>query len=105
MRSSFVVKKRKLKAEVQELTWTLVDDQATEGQVRRLTELLQESHEARRVYVSCMQMHSDLYFLLGNRKSLLPQAIQERSPQKTAGVTAGLPAAAADVPLCSGAAS
>ncbi|MEN6452573.1 MAG: hypothetical protein ABFC96_18945 [Thermoguttaceae bacterium] len=54
-----------LSDEVQELVWALVDDAATDEQVRRLEELLLENQEARQIYVTCMQMHADLQCLLG----------------------------------------
>ena len=70
-------KKTNLKAEVQDLTWALVDDQATEDQVRRLTELLLKSPEARKTYVMCMQMHADLHYLLSGQQSRLAETIEE----------------------------
>ena len=66
-----------MSSEVQELTWALVDEQATEGQVRHLEELLIEDQEARRVYVTCMQMHADLHYLFGGGKMALPPALEE----------------------------
>jgi hypothetical protein len=66
-----------LATEVQELAWAMVDEQATDGQIHRLEELLLEDHEARRVYVMCMQMHSDLHYLLGGKQPRLPAAIEE----------------------------
>ena len=53
-------------AEVEELVSALVDEVATEDQIRRLTELLLADSEARRVYLMCMRMHSDLHFLQGS---------------------------------------
>ena len=53
-------------AEVEELVSALVDEVASEDQIRRLTELLQADGEARRVYLTCMRMHSDLHFLQGS---------------------------------------
>jgi hypothetical protein len=99
-----------LEVEVQDLTWAMIDEQATDSQLRRLGDLLQASGEARRVYVTCMQMHADLCFLLGGKKTRLPAAIQKRNRQKkTASAAslqpAGLPTAVADVPLMSPAAS
>ncbi len=63
--------------EVQELAWALIDEQATEEQVRRLEELLLENKDAREVYVMCMQMHADLHYLLGGHKFQLPAEIQK----------------------------
>lgn len=64
--------------EIQELTWALIDEQATDSQVRRLEELLLEDREARQVYVMCMQMHADLhYFFMGNKKPQLPAAVEK----------------------------
>jgi hypothetical protein len=68
--------------EVQELVWALVDDQATEEQVQRLEELLLENQEARRIYITCMQMHADLHFLLGGKKFELPEALKEAMEAK-----------------------
>ena len=64
-------------SEIQELTWALIDEQATESQVRRLEELLLEDHEARQVYVMCMQMHADLHYLLSGRRPTLPAAVEQ----------------------------
>jgi hypothetical protein len=63
--------------EVQELTWALVDEQATDTEVHRLEELLRDSDEARHTYVMCMQMHADLHFLLGGKRLPLPDVVQE----------------------------
>ena len=58
--------------EVQNLTWSFLDGQATDRQFRRLEELLRGSTEAQRIYVNCVQLHVDLCFMLGNEKPLLP---------------------------------
>ncbi len=63
--------------EVQELVWALIDDQATDGEVHRLEDLLMSSDEARRTYVMCMQMHADLHFLFNGKKPQLPQAVEQ----------------------------
>lgn len=65
-----------LLTEVQELTWSLVDENATEEEVHRLESLLLDHDEARRTYVMCMQMHADLHFLL-NPPPQLPVAVQK----------------------------
>jgi hypothetical protein len=65
-----------LLTEVQELTWALVDECATEKEVRRLESLLLDDDAARRIYVMCMQMHADLHFLL-NSPPQLPTAVQK----------------------------
>ncbi len=56
--------------EVQELVWALVDEQATEEQAQRLERLLLDNREARQIYITCMQMHADLHYLLGGKKEL-----------------------------------
>ena len=63
--------------EVQELVWAVVDDLATEEQMRRLEELLLDDSEARNIYVTCMQMHADLHFMLGGWKPRLPEIIEK----------------------------
>jgi len=63
--------------EVQELVWALVDEQVTEEQIRHLEELLLENAEARRIYVTCMQMHADLYYLLNDKRPGLPAAVEK----------------------------
>jgi hypothetical protein len=70
-----------LLTEVQELTWALVDEQATEKDVQRLEDLLLGDDEARRTYVLCMQMHADLYYLLGKRERKLPAFIEKLTKQ------------------------
>ena len=68
-----------LKSEVQDLVWAVVDEYATESQIRRLEQLILTSEEARRTYVTCMQMHADLCYLLGGTKFNCP------SPRRFAG--------------------
>lgn len=63
--------------EVQELVWALVDEQATEEHVDRLEQLLLDSDEARRTYVTCMQLHADLYYLLGGFRPRLPAVVEK----------------------------
>ena len=65
-----------MRSDVQELTWALVDEHATEGQIRHLEELLLEDREARRVYVMCMQLHADLHFMFGAEAGM-PPALEE----------------------------
>jgi hypothetical protein len=90
-----------LKTEVQDLTWELIDELATDAEVRRLGELLDASPEARQVYIRCTQMHADLSFLLGNKR---PRFVPKRGRRTGAalygaGQPAALPAVAADGPL------
>ena len=63
--------------EVQGLVWALVDDQASDDQVRRLEELLLENQQARHIYVMCMQMHADLHYLLSGKQPRLPIPLQK----------------------------
>jgi len=64
--------------EVQELVWALIDDQATVEQVRRLEQLLLENEEARRTYITCMQLHADLHYLLGGKRHIpLPAELEQ----------------------------
>jgi hypothetical protein len=56
-----------LKDEVQDLVWAVVDEYATESQIRRLEQLVTTNDEARRTYITCMQMHADLCMLLGGK--------------------------------------
>ncbi len=62
--------------EVQELTWAMIDDQASETEVSRLEDLLLENDEARQTYVLCMQMHADLHYMFGG-KPRMPEALQK----------------------------
>jgi hypothetical protein len=55
-----------LKREVQDLVWAVVDEYATESQISRLEHLVTTNEEARRTYITCMQMHADLCLLLGS---------------------------------------
>jgi len=62
-----------LRAEVQELVWTLVNEQATPEQISRLEELLANHEEARQAYVMCIQMHADLQCLFNeDLRNLIP---------------------------------
>jgi hypothetical protein len=62
-----------LKAEVPDLTWALLDEQATDREIRRLETLLLASGEARGIYAGCVQMHVDLLYLFGGRQARLPK--------------------------------
>jgi hypothetical protein len=93
--------------EVQDLTWDFLDGQATDCQFRRLEELLRGSTEARRIYVNCVQLHVDLYFLVGGEKPPLPITVaageetQVKSPFAPPPVAPdALPAGAAESPPC-----
>jgi hypothetical protein len=90
-----------LNTEVQELAWAMIDEHASDQQVRRLEELLLQSSEARQTYVECMQMHADLYYLLGGKRSKV-----EKRNKKAATRMQPLEAIGAitspDVPLCDG---
>jgi hypothetical protein len=77
--------------EVQELTWALVDEQASEHDVRRLEKLLLEHEDARQTYVLCMQIHTDLHFLLGRRPPLPPALVEAIEQQKAKHSRASLP--------------
>jgi hypothetical protein len=72
-----------LLTEVQELAWALVDEQATEKEVRRLERLLLDDEEARRIYIMCMQMHADLHFLLSDRQPRLPLELEKLMKSKS----------------------
>jgi len=84
-----------LTAEVQELAWALVDEYATDAQIRHLEELLLENEDARNVYVMCMQMHADLHYLLGDKRPrshiALEKAMREKEPSKPAPASPPLP--------------
>jgi hypothetical protein len=67
-----------LAAEVTDLVWAFIDERASRSQVRRLEELLLGSPQARRLYVTCMQMHADLCCLLGKKRSPLPTRVAGR---------------------------
>lgn len=45
---------------VQELTWSLVDDQITDDEVQLLEGLLLADDKARDTYIHCIQLHADL---------------------------------------------
>ena len=66
-----------LKNEVQDLVWAVVDEYATESQVHRLEQLVASNAEARRTYITCMQMHADLCLLLGGNR------LQPKLPKDT----------------------
>ena len=86
-------KTTELEAEVEDITWALIDDQATQDELRRLEELLLHSREACQAYVRCLQIEADLYFQFGDKRPPLREVIEERQRQET---TAPQPAAAGD---------
>lgn len=47
--------------EIEQLIWELVDDRITETRFERLKKLLAEDADARRTYLSCIQLHADLH--------------------------------------------
>ncbi len=90
-----------LEAEVEDITWALIDDQATQDELRRLEELLLHSREACQAYVRCLQIEADLYFQFGDKRPPLREVIEERQRQETTAPTRPRrPATAADVPIC-----
>ena len=50
--------------EVRQLAWALVDQYITDEQASRLEQLLTDEAAARRTYVECMQMNTNLHLLL-----------------------------------------
>ena len=70
----------RLISEVQEIVSALVDDRATEDQVRRLEQLVAESVEARHTYVRCMALHVDLHHLLSRRQVKVPPLSDAPTP-------------------------
>ena len=80
----------------------MVDEYATESQVRQLEQLVLTSEEARRTYVTCMRMHGDLCYLLGG-KSFEPKLPQREPVRRRSALpvlsTAGEPRVAA-VAMC-----
>lgn len=63
---------QQLMEEVQQLVWAMVDDAATEEQVRRLEKLVTEHSAARRVYVDCMALHAELHCMFAPPKPVKP---------------------------------
>lgn len=47
-------------AEVQDLTWRMLDEQLDEQGQQRLAALLSQSEEARQEYIRCTALHADL---------------------------------------------
>jgi hypothetical protein len=45
---------------VRKLTWSLVDEQITEGELALLDSLLSRDEQARATYIDCVQLHTDL---------------------------------------------
>jgi len=97
-----------LMTEVQELTWAMIDEEATDGDVERLEKLLLDNDEARQVYVTCVQMHVDLQFLLGGKRVPLPKlprkSAQQRKPAKARNPLplVDMPSMCGDVPMVNG---
>jgi hypothetical protein len=60
--------------EVEQLIWELMDDRITEPGFRRLTKLLSEDADARRTYLSCIQLHADLHHHFSGQEDVLPAA-------------------------------
>jgi hypothetical protein len=95
--------KSHLKSEVQDLVWAVVDEYATEIQIRRLEQLVSTNEEARRTYITCMQMHADLCFLLGGKQlepKLQGQPVRHKKARKAAPVMAAVGADEVAVAMC-----
>ena len=58
-----------LEQEIQQLVWDLVDDQISRPQFERLETLLAEDTDARRIYINCMQLHTELRRLFSSSSS------------------------------------
>lgn len=69
------------RTEVGDLVWAVLDDVATESQVRRLDKLLRTSEEARRVYMECVQLDCHLSVMFFERR-------QATAPPRTARIAA-----------------
>ncbi len=54
-------------AEAQELIWSLLDDQISDPDFRRLETMLQEDESIRQLYVQCVQIHVDLQSWFGEK--------------------------------------
>jgi hypothetical protein len=79
--------------EVQQLVWALVDDLATEEQVRRLETLVLEHAEARRAYAECMALHAELHCLLAAPRPVTPvTAGNAATPRAIPGIVLAPPA-------------
>jgi hypothetical protein len=69
--------------EVQQLVWALVDDVATEEQVRRLEALVLQHAAARKTYVDCMALHAELHCMFAPPKPVKPIAVPLPVPSMT----------------------
>jgi len=78
--------------EVQQLVWALVDEVATDEQMRRLESLVVQHAEARKAYVDCMSLHAELHCMFAP-----PQPVKPMTFGKTA--TPIAPAVTLDPPL------
>ena len=66
---------------VQDLTWGLIDERASEADCRELAKLLEEHLDVREVYVQCMQLHTDLVmFFNGDRFAPTSQPLAKAPP-------------------------
>ena len=79
--------------EVQQIVWALVDETATEEQVRRLESLVLKSAEARRTYVDCMTLHAELHCMFAPPQSAGGAFINSTAPPKAIVMNLGLPPA------------
>jgi hypothetical protein len=86
-------------AEVQELTWAMIDQQAADSDVERLEKLLLDNAEARNVYVSCLHMHVDLQCLFGDKR--LPSPKLPPKPKNSL-PPLDMPLMCSDVPVVNG---
>jgi len=84
-----------LMEEVQHLVWALVDEVATDEQVRRLETLVLEHAAARRAYVDCMTLHAELHCMFTP-----PKPVDARSMVKSG--SAKVPTFTFDTPPSTG---
>jgi hypothetical protein len=67
---SFAMTASSPQVEVEQLTWSLVDEMISPDEINRLEQLIIESDEARSTYVRCMQMHADLHYMFNEPKPI-----------------------------------
>lgn len=80
-----------LMEEVQQLVWALVDEVATDDQIRRLETLVLEHAAARRAYVDCMSLHAELQCMFSPPRSVKPIVMGNTPTGKAPTITLDTP--------------
>lgn len=71
--------------EVQQLVWSLLDENISDQQFTHLQDLLETEDSARETYIQCTQLHADLHTFFNERSTTLGQPASEKTKSPVLG--------------------